>query len=87
MSFFRTSYQDAKTKLPLPTAPVSSTGTRQCTDWQLTPHPIDGPIRQGKRSGHINRDSNNAPILTAQDLCMLIKGIFRHLLHPKERKA
>lgn len=58
--------------LPLPNS-SEKTGRRMCMDWQLTPDPLDGAVRQGKKGDHISRDAPGAMLMNASDMCCLIR--------------
>jgi hypothetical protein len=63
----------------LPSASESSKQTkrRRVIDWQLTPDPVDGHMRQGTKDEKVTRDAQQRPLILAGDLCTLIKGLIK----------
>jgi len=79
MSFFRSSASKGSTKdpvsgLPSASASIKITGRRYSTDWQFTPDPVDGPIRQGERNDKVAKDAQYAPLFKVSDMYTMIKG-------------
>lgn len=79
MSFLRWNREKS-----LPSASESSKQTkgRRVIDWQLTPDPVDGPMRQGTKDEKITRDAQQRPLMLASDLCTLIKGLINCSARP-----